>query len=92
LLLVVLMMRGHFVWSASTFKNLALIVIACAVMAGFLYGGQRLSGDLLTDANLLMRIVYIGLLVVGAMMVYFAIVIATGAIPKADLLRMFSRN
>lgn len=75
-----------------TLKNIFLICFASATMAAFLMGGQWWFGSALTEPGLLLRIVNVSMLIGGACIVYFGIVVLTGAIPREDLLRLFRRS
>lgn len=91
LLWVVLHFGNHFRMSLIAVRNVLLICVSSAAMAGVLYFGQDWMGGNLTDEALLLRILWVGLLVLVAAAVYFAMVIVTGAIPRKDLIRMLGR-
>jgi putative peptidoglycan lipid II flippase len=82
---------NHFRIAAKTLRNIALICFASLCMAGILYGGQFWLGATLTDSALLTRLALIGGLIGVAAIVYFALVIATGAIPKDQMKRLLRR-
>ncbi|MEL7428998.1 MAG: lipid II flippase MurJ, partial [Pseudomonadota bacterium] len=87
-----LMRGGHFVFSQGTVRNLFLIGIASIAMAAVLFvAGQRFE-SLLLDAPLVSRLLAVAGLVGVAAFIYFAIVIATGAIPRAQLARLLRRK
>lgn len=88
LLWAALYIGKHFRIAAKTFRNIALICFASLCMAGILYGGQVWLGATLTDSGLLNRLGLIGGLIGIATIVYFALVIATGAIPKDQMKRL----
>ena len=91
LLGMVLIGSGHLQLSHSTIKNIILISVSCLVMAGVVfYGNLYLSVDML-DAGLLVRLGLVMALIAVAASVYFAMVIATGAIP-VDRLRQLVRR
>jgi putative peptidoglycan lipid II flippase len=92
LLAFVLVSGSHMVIARRTLRNLGLIIFACAAMAGVLYGGSHFMGSGLLDAGLFARIGMISLLIAFASIVYFALVILTGAIPRQQLLKMFRRR
>ena len=81
----------HFRIAVKTWRNIALICFASLVMAGILYLGNVWLGSALTDNGLLARLFLIGVLIAVSAIVYFAIVITTGAIPRAKLKRMLKR-
>ncbi|MDJ0613399.1 MAG: murein biosynthesis integral membrane protein MurJ [Rhizobiaceae bacterium] len=92
LLWFVLVGGKHFDFAASTVRNLSLICIASVAMAGVLYVGDAYLSNSLVDGRLLLRLGTIGGLIIISAIVYFAIVIMTGAIPRQQLARMFRRN
>ncbi len=92
LLWFVLLGGKNFEFAASTVRNVILICFASACMAGVLYAGNLYFAEALTDNALLVRIALVGGLIAVASIVYFAIVIASGAIPKQQLARMLKRN
>lgn len=87
-----LYLGNHFRIAPKTLRNILLICIASLCMAGVLYGGEVWFGDALTNSYLLMRLVLIGGLIAVSAIVYFTIVIATGALPKDQIKRMFKRS
>lgn len=91
LLWAMLHFGGHFRIAAKTLRNVFLICVASLVMACILYGGEVWLAASLTDSGLLVRLALIGGLIAVAALVYFAIVIATGAIPKEQMKRMLKR-
>lgn len=78
---------GHLVLDARLKRNLPRLVLANLVMAGALYGGEILLAPHLV-AGEVERATALVLLVGAAALVYFAIVVATGAYTLAD----FKRN
>ena len=91
LLWLVLHYGGYFRVTPAAFRNVLLILLASLAMAGFLYACQSWIGSTVTDSTLLERIFWVGLLVGSASTIYFAIVIATGAVPRAYI-RQISRR
>lgn len=92
LLAVSLLSGGHLQLARRTVRNVTLICLASAAMAGLLYAGQIWLGDTLTDAALVSRIGLIFGLIAVAAVCYFFLVIATGAIPRQQLLAMLKRR
>jgi len=92
LLWVVLLGGKHFEFAASAVRNVMLICLASAAMAGVLYAGNYYLSETLIDSALLIRLLLIGGLITVAATVYFVIVIVTGALPKGQLARMLKRN
>ncbi len=82
---------NHYRIAANTLRNILLICIASTIMAGILYGGETWLGSSLTDSGLLSRLVLIAGLIAVSAIAYFAIVIATGALPKEQMKRMLKR-
>ena len=92
LLWFVLLGGKHLEFAVSTVRNVIFICVASAAMAAVLYAGSWYLSDALVNDPLLVRLALIGALIVISAIVYFAIVIATGAIPKQQLLRMVRRR
>ena len=86
-----LYLGNHFNITAMTLRNILLICFASLIMAAILYGGEHWLGDSLTDLGLLSRLGLIGALIAVSAAVYFAMVIATGAISKDQMKRMVKR-
>lgn len=82
---------NHFQIASRTWLNLGLIVAASLAMAGVLYAGNLWMANSLTDSGLLIRLILIGSLIAISSIVYFGIVIVSGAIPANQLKRMFKR-
>ena len=83
---------NHYRISPKTLKNICLICFASIVMAGVLIIGQNWLGALLLDALILPRLGLVSGLVIMAACSYFAIVIATGAVPRDQLMRLTGRR
>lgn len=83
--------NNHFRIAGKTWRNIFIICFASFIMAGILYFGDVWLGTMLTDNGLLSRLGLIGFLIAISAIVYFAIVIVTGAIPKQQLKRMIRR-
>ena len=92
LLLGSLIIRGEFRPDLTVFKNLAIIIIASVLMAGLLLYGQDWLGVSLTDIALIPRLGYVLGLIGAAAILYFAIVIASGAVPKDKINRLARRK
>jgi putative peptidoglycan lipid II flippase len=91
LLWAALHLGNHFKIASRTWLNLGLIVMASLAMAGVLYAGDLWMDNSLTDSGLLIRLILIGLLIAISSIVYFGIVIVSGAIPANQLKRMLKR-
>jgi len=87
LLITALYLSGHFRIAPKTLLNILLICVASAVMAGVLFAGENWMGSQLVDAGFLIRIGLVGGLIGMASIVYFALVIVTGALPRQVLRR-----
>ncbi|MEM9331484.1 MAG: murein biosynthesis integral membrane protein MurJ [Pseudomonadota bacterium] len=92
LLWMVLFYGKHFLISVSTLRNVAMICLSSAVMAIVLYIGQTMLAGDITDANLIYRILLVGALIGVSAIVYFGLVVATGAIAKEQLLQLIRRK
>ena len=92
LLYATLYTKGHYRLSRSTAKNLGVILFGSAVMGVALLLGYSQFHHLLVDASLLIRLLCVLSLIGTAMAVYFLIVIATGAMPRRQLLSLFGRK
>ena len=91
LLWAALYFGNHFRIAVKTLQNIMLICMASLIMAGILYVGDAWLGNLLTDIGLLSRIGLIAGLIAVSAISYFAIVLATDAIPKEQMKRMMKR-
>lgn len=83
--------QSHFVIKGQTLRNVIIIVIASAIMGGLLYFAQLWIGEYLLESSILIRLMAITLTIGIAALVYFAVVIATGAVPRQQLNRMLRR-
>lgn len=82
----------HFKISGRTVLNVVLICIASLVMAGVLNFGEQWLGEQLVNAGLLERLILLGMLIATAVIVYFGLVILTGAISRDQLRRIVKRG
>ena len=92
LLAVTLYFGNHYRIAPRTLKNIILILIANVAMAVVVYFGNQYLGNVTTDAGLLTRLISIGALIGISGMVYLAIVVVTGAVPREDLHAMLRRR
>ena len=92
LLAVALWRRDLFRPSAVTLRRLALIVFANLVMAGLLLGARHFFGTAMLDAGFMVRVLTVLAVVAMAAVVYFAIVIVTGAVERDRLLALVRRR
>lgn len=92
LLWVTLYVKNLFRIEAGTVRNVLLICLASGAMAVLLFVAQNWLGALLTEGAFLLRALFVLLLIAVAAGVYFALVIATGAIPRRQLLQLLRRG
>ncbi len=92
LLLASLTMRGQFRPDFEVIKNIAIIVVASALMACLLWAGQQWLGAKLTDNDLLPRLMIVFGLIVASAVFYFAIVVASGAVQAQQVKRLVWRK
>lgn len=92
LLFGVLASGGHYRLDPQALRNVALILFSSAIMGMFLYFGSQQVGPVLVDGGLLFRLLLVGGLVAVSMIVYFALVIMTGALPRDRLVAMIRRK
>ena len=84
--------QNHFRMQALTVRNIFLIVLAGAIMGAVVYWGQITFVEQLMDSGALMRLGAIMAIITVAALVYFFMVIFTGAIPREQLLRLIRRR
>lgn len=84
--------RGDFRPHASTLKRLFYIALAAALMAGCLLGTLVLVDPVLREGNFLVQLFVLGAMIVVAALIYFAIVVATGGIERAQIARLVRRR
>jgi putative peptidoglycan lipid II flippase len=92
LLAVVLWRRGDFRPSATTLRRVAMIVLASAVMGGVVLGLDTLMAGWIGSGSTLVRILAVLAVIAAASVVYFAIVIATGAVDRRQLAGLVRRR
>ncbi|MCB1462011.1 MAG: murein biosynthesis integral membrane protein MurJ [Nitratireductor sp.] len=92
LLAVTLWRRELFRPSAVTLRRLAMIALANLAMAALLVAANRYMGEAMLDAAFLVRAGTVLAVIAAAALVYFAIVIATGAVERDRLLALVSRK
>jgi putative peptidoglycan lipid II flippase len=83
--------RNAFRPSPATLRRVALILLAGAVMGASLWALQVLAADWLAGPLLLRLVAVLGIIALAAV-IYFAIVIATGALDRAQLMAMLRRR
>ncbi|MEX3011236.1 murein biosynthesis integral membrane protein MurJ [Hoeflea sp. TYP-13] len=78
--------------TAQTMRRIALIIAGSALMGVGLYLVMAVIGPLLMDGSLLLRIVLMLAVICAGAFVYFAFVLATGAMDRRQLLSMIRRR
>lgn len=92
LLAAVLWRRGDFRPSATTLRRVAMIVLASVAMGAVVLGLDLALASWLASPSLGRRFVAVMAVIGIAALVYFAIVIATGAVDRRQLLGMLRRR
>ncbi|MGB7287350.1 MAG: murein biosynthesis integral membrane protein MurJ [Salaquimonas sp.] len=87
-----LAVKGHYKIQGATLKNISLICLASALMGGVVYFGQNWLSASVLSGNLFEQIGSIGLIIAVAAIVYFAVVVLTGAIPRSQIMRLVKRG
>jgi putative peptidoglycan lipid II flippase len=71
-------------------RTLPRLLLAAAALGLALWLGIKPLRSFLADGELA-RMAALGVLVAGGMLLYLALVVATGAIPRRELMRFFRR-
>ncbi len=87
-----LYLKNQFRMEPVTARNIFLILIAGAAMGGAILLAKAYLGAVLLDGNILTRALLILAIMVMCGIVYFSIVIASGAIPRAQVMRLVRRG
>ena len=87
-----LYLKNHYRPGPDALRNAALILLASLCMGGVIVVLRNYLGASLLDAPLLQRIGFVLCIIAASAVVYFAIVIATGAIPRGPLMQMLRRR
>jgi putative peptidoglycan lipid II flippase len=90
LLYVTLRKRGYLVLDRRLFRTLPRLALSAAVLGVALWLGIKPLQGFLADGELV-RMTALAVLVGGGMAIYLVLVIATGAIPRRELMRFFKR-
>ena len=88
----VLYRENQFRPTPRTMSRLVLIIAGSAVMGLALYAVMQVMGNRLMDGSLLQRIGLMTAVIAGGALIYFAFVIATGAMDRRQLLSLIRRN
>ena len=92
LLATVLWHRGDFRPSAMTLRRIAVIAAASAIMGGVVLGLDGAFAGWIGSPSTLVRILSVLAVIALSAAVYFAIVIATGAVDRQQLARLLRRR
>lgn len=84
--------RDHFRPSSTTYRRIGLIMMASAVMGAAIWWSEDATRTFVDNPVLLIRVISVLLVVTFAAVIYFAIVIATGAIDRTALRRIVRRK
>lgn len=93
-----LLLIGHLYWGGQfrmgerTVRNIGIICLASLAMAFILHFGQLWIGPDLLDGALFTRLLWIAGLIASSSFLYFALVIATGAISREQINRLLRRS
>lgn len=91
LLAVTLWRRRHFRPSSVSFRRVGIIIIASLIMGSAIWASEDLTGPFVHSPILLVRVISVLAVVSVAAVIYFAIVVATGAIDRSALKRIVRR-
>lgn len=92
LLMAVLWQRGDFRPAASTMRNLALVAVAAIVMGGSIWLALDPLTPLTGNSSFVVRLISVAALIAAGALIYFVIVIATGALDRRQLMRSLRRD
>ena len=92
LLVTTLWRRGQFNTQSRTVRHISVIILASALMGGFLWYGQSFIAPMLADGGLLTRLFAVFGLIAAAAVIYFALVLAGGGYSLGDLRRATKRQ
>ncbi len=84
--------RGDFRPDSRTLKRLFLIALAAILMGAALWLARTYLGDMLTTAGFMLKLPLVGGLIAAGAIVYFGMVIATGAIDRSLFTRLLRRR
>ena len=92
LLSITLWLRGQYRPARRTLYRVAMIIIASAIMGGALYYGYAMVVGQLASAGVFVRAIMVLGLIGASAIVYFAIIISSGAITRTELRGMIKRG
>ncbi len=91
-LFIGLKLKGDWPLGFATVRRIALMGLACIAMAGAIYAGLAWSQSWLLDQAFMARLAWVAGLIAVAMVVYFAVALACGALDRAELAAAISRR
>jgi len=89
---VILWRSGDFRPAARSLSRIMRSAGAAAVMGLALWGWTTFVGDLFDGGNIVVRGALLGFAVIGAMIIYFALALATGGMDRSALMRTLRRR
>ncbi|MGI9357470.1 MAG: murein biosynthesis integral membrane protein MurJ [Rhizobiaceae bacterium] len=92
LLVATLYSNGDFRPSAVTLKRVALIVLCSSVMGVIVLALKTWFADTVFSSHFVERLVATGAIIAAGAALYFALIFATGAIDRAQIMRMVGRR
>ena len=84
--------RGDFRPDGATVKRVILLIISAALMGGFLMIARVPLAEFLQSGTFILKLVSLTGLIGSATLIYFAIVILTGAMDRSLVKRLLRRN
>jgi putative peptidoglycan lipid II flippase len=92
LLAATLWYRNLFRPSPRTLRRLSFILLASLVMGAAIWALEDVFAPFVQDAPVLIRLVSVTSIILAAAALYFAIVIATGAVDRSEIMRLVRRR
>lgn len=84
--------RNLFRPSPVTLRRVFFIVVASLVMGAAIWAMEDVFAPFVNDPSVLVRLAAMALIILAAAVLYFAIVIATGAVDRSEILRLVRRR
>lgn len=84
--------RNDFRPSPATIRRTGMILVSSAVMGFMLYGAHRILAEWIDSPSFLVRAPVLLAVILAAAALYFAVVVATGALDGSEIRRMFQRT
>ncbi len=92
LLITTLYRRGDFQPAPSTMRRVALIVASSLLMGVAVWVMKLWLSEAVFSAVFMDRVAATGIIIVSGAMLYFALIVATGGIDRADIMRIVKRR